>query len=240
MPEPTLLIVAAGASLLGTLSQLLTGFGFAMVVVPMLLLVASPTQAVSVSILLGTLICLTMAWRDRQHIDRAKLKELLLGSLIGLPLGAAALRLLPETVLKWVIVASVLGALMVVVANLSLRNRRSTSTAIGILSGSLLTISGVNGPPLVALLRANQYSPSVYRATIAAIFAVQNVIGVGLLMGTAQITPTVLAMFTAGLIMLPLGYWLGDRLFQRINAKQLRKGIIIMMLLCLATVLWLR
>lgn len=238
MSELPLLVVAAGASLLGTLSQLLTGFGFAMVVVPMLLLVASPAQAVSVSIMLGCVTCLIMVWRDRQHVDRNKFKELLLGSVIGLPLGAAALRLLPDHVLKWIIVGSVLGALLVVAANLSLRNRRSTSTAIGLLSGSLLTISGVNGPPLVALLRANNYSPSVYRATIAAIFSIQNVIGVGLLIGTAQVTTTVLAMFATGLAVMPAGYWLGERLFQRINAQQLRKGIILMMLICLVTVLW--
>lgn len=235
-----LLLVTAGATLLATLSQLLTGFGFALVLVPMLLLVAAPAQAVGVSILLGTVLTLVMAWRDRQHVDRPKLLELLAGSVIGLPLGAVALHTLSDTTLKWIIVASVTGALLVVLANLVLRNRRTTTTLVGIVSGGLLTASGVNGPPLVALLRANQYPPSVYRATIAAIFAVQNVLAAALLAGTGQITSTILAMVGAGLVVVPGAYWLGERLFRHIDAVRLRRGIIAMLALCLLSVLWFR
>lgn len=239
-PLLTLLAVTAVATLVATLSQLLTGFGFALVLVPALLLVTAPSQAIATSVLLGTAMTLAMTWRDWRHIDRAKLLELLAGSVIGLPLGVLALQILPDAALKWVIVVSVLGALFVVLANLSLRNRRSTTTAIGMLSGGLLTASGVNGPPLVALLRANQYPPSVYRATLAGIFSVQNTIAAALLAGTGHVTGPVLAMTAAGLVVIPAGYWLGERMFRRVNAARLRQGIIVMLLICLVSVLWLR
>lgn len=235
-----LLLITGGATALAVLSQLLTGFGFALVIVPILLLIAGPAEAVGMAVVLGLVMCAIMTWRDRQHVDRGKIAELLLGSLIGLPIGAAALAWLPDAALKWVIVASVSGALLVVVANLALRNRRSTTTAVGLLSGALLTSTGINGPPLVALLRANQYPPSRYRATLSAIFTVQNSVGAALLAGTGKLSLLFLAMLGVGLLAMPPAFWLGERLFHRIDAARLRQGIIGMLLLCLVSVLWFR
>ncbi len=232
-----LLTVAFFSATLAVVSQLLTGFGFALVLIPLLMLVTTPAQAVGTTIILGAVMCLAMVWRDHHHIDRVKLMELLVGSIVGLPLGIVVLSWLPPQWLKWLVVASVLCALLVVLVNLTIRNRRSTTTGIGLLSGILLTSTGINGPPLVALLRANNYAPSTYRATLAAIFTVQNGLGSVLLVGAGKVDTTMLAMIAAGLVAMPPAYWLGERLFHRINARQLRWGIIVMLLLCLGSVL---
>ncbi len=237
MTLTTLLLVTFLATTLAVVSQLLTGFGFALVLIPLLMLVTTPAQAVGTGIVLGAIMCIAMVWRDRQHVDRVKLMEMLVGSLIGLPIGIAILAWLPPHWLKWAVVASVLGALLVVLANLTIRNRRSTTAGIGLLSGVLLTSTGVNGPPLVALLRANNYPPSTYRATLAAIFTVQNGVGSLLLFGTGKVNATMMAMVGAGVLAMPAAYWLGERLFHRIDARQLRWGIIAMLLICLGTVL---
>lgn len=232
-----LLLITFLATTLAVVSQLLTGFGFALVLLPLLMLVISPAQAVGTTIVLGAILCIAMVWRDRHHVDRVKLMEMLVGSLVGLPLGIAIVALVPPPWLKWMVVGSVLAALLVVLVNLTIRNRRSTTAGVGLLSGVLLTSTGVNGPPLVALLRANNYPPSVYRATLAAIFTVQNGVGSLLLFGAGRVDATMMTMIGAGVLAMPAAYWLGERLFHRINAVQLRWGIIVMLVICLGTVL---
>ncbi len=233
-----LLSIAIGvfAVFLAVISQLITGFGFAMVLVPLLMLSVGAADAVVTTALLGAVLTSFQTLRDRQHIDRRRALTLLLWSLAGLPLGVLALNYLSAETLKWTVVGAVIIALLIVMTGVSLKSGRFNSALAGVSSGTLLTSTGINGPPLVALIRSSQKSVLQYRSTLAAVFCGQGWLGLAMLAGAGKVNATTLSLSGAGLLAMPLGIVVGERLFKHVDAERMRLGIIIMLMLCLAVV----
>lgn len=226
------------AVLLAVISQLLTGFGFAMVLVPLLLLLVAPADAVVTTALLGTLLTTLQTLRDRTHVDRPMARSLMAWSLIGLPLGVLAMSVLSAEALRWTVVGVVLMALVVILRNVAFSNTRANAALAGLSSGALLTSTGINGPPLVALVRSNQASMLRYRATLAAVFCGQGWLGLALFGLSGKINATSLSLSASGLVALPIGVVIGERLFKYVDAQRLRRGIVAMLLLSLAVVVF--
>ncbi len=236
MNEFTIIVIATSV-FLAVVSQLLTGFGFAMVLIPLLMLVTGPAEAVVASNVMGTVLSTYLLFHDRAYVDRHKALSLLGWSAVGLPLGVAALSWLPAPVLKWVIVCVVLGALCIVALNMALPNNRATTAVAGLLSGSLFTSTGVNGPPLVAYIRANNYSVREYRGTLTAVFCAQGWLGLAMLAVAGKIGSGALGPALIGLIIMPVGFLVGHRLFRHIDAHKLRIGISLMLVLAVVSVI---
>lgn len=229
-------VVVFAAAFVAIISQLLTGFGFALVLIPLLMLVIEPTQAVTVSIILGLVLNSTVAYRERAHIRRAQAGQLIASSVFGLPLGLGVLYLVSAPVLRIIIIAVVALALIIVALKVAIRATRFTTLACGLLSGTLLPSTGVSGPPLVVLMRAQNYTVRQYRATLAAVFTVQCLAGLLLLLADGRLQQAVFLYAGMGALMLPLGYFVGERLFRHIDAARLTRGIILMLLLCMVFV----
>ena len=98
------LLVALGASFLAVISQLLTGFGFAMVLVPLLMLRTAPAEAVVISAMIGALLTTVLVVRDRHHVHVPIARSLTMWSIAGLPVGVLILNVLPPAALKWTII----------------------------------------------------------------------------------------------------------------------------------------
>src|SRR5690625_550455 len=228
-------VVVFAAAFVAIISQLLTGFGFALVLIPLLMLVIEPTQAVTVSIILGLVLNSTVAYRECEHIRRAQAGQLIASSVFGLPLGLGVLYLVSAPALR-IIIAVVALALIIVALKVAIRATRFTTLACGLLSGTLLPSTGVSGPPLVVLMRAQNYTVRQYRATLAAVFTVQCLTGLLLLLADGRLQQAVFIYAGMGALMLPLGYFVGERLFRYIDAARLTRGIILMLLLCMVFV----
>lgn len=231
-------ISACAAVFLAVVSQLLTGFGFAMVLIPLLMLSIPPADAVVVTAVLGTILTSIQTVRDRDHIDKPMASSLLTWSLIGLPIGVLVLKLLPAEILKWVVISAVAAALVVVARGVAIERSRVSSALAGLASGALLTSTGINGPPIVALVRSLPGTVRNYRATIAAIFCVQGWLGISLFALAGQFKPQTLMLASTGLLALPAGIWVGEHLFRYVNPERLRWGIIGMLVLCLTFLMW--
>ena len=162
--------------LAGGVLQSSTGFGFAMLVSPLLLALLGPEQAVTVSSILGCLLsAVLLAGEGRRPAVAGRDAALLVAfSLPGLALGALAVRALSVQALALVMAVGVLAGLAVRV-----RARRSGARAVpawsaplaGVASGTLSTSTGISGPPLIFHLLARGLPPARMRDTLAAIFA---------------------------------------------------------------------
>lgn len=232
----TVLIIAVSV-FLAVVSQLLTGFGFAMVLIPLLMLVIGPAEAVVATNIMGSALSTYLLFHDREFVDKRKALSLLGWAILGLPLGVLAIAWLAPVILKWVIVIVVLAALLIVALNLSLPNNRWTTALVGMLSGSLFTSTGVNGPPLVAYIRANNYSVREYRGTLTAVFFVQGWVGVTMLAMAGKVGVATLIPAVIGLAMMPAGFYIGHLLFKHVDAHKLRIGISLMLVLAVVSVI---
>jgi hypothetical protein len=221
------LVAAAAILLLAATAQAVSGFGFALVAVPLLTLATDSRTAVVAVGLAGLVMSLTIAARERAHVHWRTAWLLLATAVVGLPLGLLVLRLAPERLLTALIGVSVLGCTVLVWRNVRLPDPGPTAVAaIGVLVGALSTSTGTNGPPLVAAFHAMGYEPRAFRATLAAVFGGTGVASVLGFFGAGLVTPRVAGIGLAGLPAVGLGWLLGNWLFTRIPSARFRTFVL--------------
>lgn len=214
--------VAAVVFVVAALVQAVTGFGSALAAVPGLLLVTDPARAVVAATVVSLVLTAGIAVREREHVDRRDAAVLTLTGLVGMPVGLVLLAVAAEGPLS----AGIAVAMLVMVALLvaGLRVGRRGLPVVGVVSGGLLTSTGMNGPPLVMALVDRE--PRRYRATLQAVFAGQDVVAVAAFVVLGHVDSEVLALALGGVAGLPLGWRLGDAIFHRVSPVQLRPLVI--------------
>lgn len=228
-------VCAVAIFVLAGSAQAVTGFGLALIAVPLLAIVVDPVPAIVATTMIGVVLTFVAATRESAHVDRAVASTLAWTGIVGMPIGLLVLLLLGPDQLT-VLVAVVLLVLVVALwANLRVPFTRSTLWSAGVVSGALLTSTGMNGPPLVVVLDGARMSPRRFRATLQVVFCVQDlaaVIGFAII---GHISVLTFAVTAGGLVGIPLGWWLGDRVFRSIAEDTFRR-VILIALVCTAVV----
>lgn len=215
------------AVLVAATAQYTAGFGFALLGVPLMALAIDTRDAVIIAVWLGLVTSTVQAMEGRHEIDRPVARRLILGSLIGIPIGSTVFVVVPERVLT-----AVLGVSVVVATALLARGvvivtaRRGPEWVAGIVSGALASSLSTNGPPLVAVLQARRYSIVQFRATINAVFAVANVVTLFAFAITDELR---LEQTWWSLVLLPLvgvGLVIGARLRRLIDERSARRLVL--------------
>lgn len=218
----TLTGVAALVFVVAALVQAVTGFGSALAAVPGLLLVTDPARAVVAATVVSLVLTTGVAVRERAYVDRRDSLVLTVAGVVGMPVGLVLLAVADERTLSVGIAVAIL--VLVVLLAAGLRVGRRGLPVVGLVSGGLLTSTGMNGPPLVMALVDRE--PRRYRATLQAVFAGQDVVAVAAFLVLGHVDLEVLLLSLGGVVGLPLGWRLGDALFHRVSPAQLRPLVI--------------
>lgn len=202
----------------------MTGFGFALVSVPPLLLLYDPEMVVALTIGVSLLTSAIVVLGARRDLDGRLVLSLLPGAISGLLLGAWVLNIVDPTVLK-----VIAGALVTCYSLLLLRGYQPTglrgpraASVAGAVSGLLATSTGLSGPPIVILFTARQLPRDAFRVTIAAYFVAIDAIGFTVLLAGRSIGER--EVVTSALLTPPaaLGALAGTRLVTRLTASGFR------------------
>ncbi|MCY7299367.1 MAG: sulfite exporter TauE/SafE family protein, partial [Ilumatobacteraceae bacterium] len=170
-------VVVAAAIFVAAFTQVIAGFGFGLLAMPIMTLAVPVEQAVVVSTLLGMVSTSWMGWHLRAAVDRPIAKRLTLAAFVGMPLGLWILNVVSDKTLRLTLGIAVLIATALLVRRINLAHVGPTlDVGMGFISGVLNTSLSTNGPPLVFDLQARQLQPKEFRATISAVFAVSNVV----------------------------------------------------------------
>jgi len=153
--------------------QTTTGVGFAMVAVPMLVLIdLSYAPGPSLFVMLFLSIAMVAgSWKD---VDRQGFSALFPGLFIGTLVGSRLLGMLSASAFGLVFGFMVLGALALGRMGLEPRQSPAVNASGGFVSGLMGTISGIHGPPLAVLYQRAE--PARARATIAFVFVIASVL----------------------------------------------------------------
>jgi hypothetical protein len=216
------LLAAFAITMVASAAQAITGFGFALLAVPLLALVTPIETAVVAGSLASLALTAGAAWRERHHVEWPAARVIMLAALLGMPAGAVLLDVLPGVALTAIVGFAVLVSTWLVWRRPALPAGRSTNIAVGVLVGLLTTSTGTNGPPLVAAFQSLGYPPRRFRATIAAIFTGCGIVAVALFAVAGQLTVTAWQITAAGLPGAAIGWWSGDHVFRRIDAARFR------------------
>jgi uncharacterized membrane protein YfcA len=220
---PELVFALLAVALAGGVAGL-TGFGFALVSVPLLLLVLDPAAVVALNLLLAAAtnsVVVADSWR---YVRRRAVLSLLPWAAVGLPAGVELLRVLDAEYIRLLA-----GAVVAAFALLLLRDvevpglrTRTGNAAAGLASGTLSTSTGLAGPPVVMLFAARRFAKESFRASNAAYFLAVSLAGLGLLFfrdllsGSHLYLAVLLAPAAVG------GKMLGTRLLGRVSDESFR------------------
>ena len=99
----------AGTTFAAALLQAVSGFGFAVLAVPLYLLLVAPAEAVQLAIILSTALSFAVVPGLRRIIAPALLLRLSAGSLAGLPIGLFSFRHADRLLVRFVVGATILA-----------------------------------------------------------------------------------------------------------------------------------
>ena len=158
--------------------QAVAGFGFALLAVPLMVVVIDLQSAVIISSFVGTLSNMLQSWQLRRNINRNMTRRFLLATAVGSPVGLLLFVYANQSALKIVLGLSILFGVFVLSRGLELQHVSSwLDWIMGILSGVLLMATSTNGPPLVFVLQARRIDPATFRATLNMVFLVSGTFG---------------------------------------------------------------
>lgn len=238
MPELTVIaLVAVGIFALGGIAQAVTGFGGAMVAVPLLVLIVDPVTAVVSATGVGLALS-GLGWhREREHVVVPLARRLAVSGFIGMPAGLAVLLLVQARTLGLVIGVMLGLTVLSILFKVRLPSSVGAQRGAGVISGALLTSTGLNGPPLVTAMRGTDEPPRRVRATLQAVFTLQDAVAVGIFVVAGAFQPTALVAVAAGLVGVRVGWSVGDRIFHRLSVEAFNKivlgGLGVATVLCL-------
>jgi len=170
----------------GALVQGAIGFGLNLIAAPVIA-VYQPEVLPAAAIILALPMTLGSALRERSGIDHAAVLWTTLGRLPGVAAGAWIVSRLSAETLALLIGASVILAVAMSVASLSVEINRRSQAAVGFLGGLLGTASSIGGPPM-ALLYQGEPGP-VVRATLGATFLVGSALSLAALGAAGEVIP---------------------------------------------------
>ncbi|GFN22309.1 sulfite exporter TauE/SafE family protein [Thermanaeromonas sp. C210] len=221
------IIVCLAAALQG-----ITGFGFALISVPLLFLVYDPHTAVGINIIISFFSLLVLTIRVRQAVIRPAVLNLFFGSLVGIPLGVYIF--LHFNVQELKLMTGIVTALcsLMLLRGVTIKNATGTlwERIIGSISGFLTGSIGMPGPPIILFL-SNQHLPKErFRATSAAYFTLVYPASLLLLISLGGINAHVALTALTLIPFAVLGGYLGYRLFPLIPQAQFQRGVPLLVL----------
>lgn len=163
--SPLDLAVVSLLAAVASLPQNVTGFGFALVLAPLLVLFAEPEQTVIIVNILAMLSAAAIVWRLRHAIAWRTAGVLFAASFIGMPLGLLVILVVDARVLQVLIALAVLSGTLALVRGFTVGAGSGIAAAAGVAGGFLRTATSAAGPPIIIYLQARHLPPDTFRAT---------------------------------------------------------------------------
>ena len=208
-----------------------TGFGFALVAMPILSGLTSIQTAAPLVALTTMTNNLILCIYYRQSFDRQVVTSLLLGAALGIPIGFLALDYIPAALmlitLGMIIVSYSLYSLAGPVMP-GLKSKRWAYGA-GFLSGVLLGSFNLPGPPVILYGSSQRWSQETFKGNLTSFFWVSTaivVLGHGF---QNRISEDVIRQFAMMIPSLILGLCLGVVLIKRFDPNVFRKIVTILL-----------
>jgi uncharacterized membrane protein YfcA len=228
-------VLAFLAIFFAMLVRTMTGFGSALISIPLLSLIFGAKFAIPFILTYECLIDVMILLRDR-FAARSELRRaspVLVGGLIGVLLGTEVLILSSERLLRIIIGISLIVFSLLLLWNVRLKidGGRTGSALAGLLGGFLCGSVGLPGPPMALILSSQGLAKQAFRRSIVLFLTIIDF--------TTLFYFTLVGLFTfdmllQGLRLMPaliLGFLLGDFAFAGCNEIRFRKIVMVIIIM---------
>jgi uncharacterized protein len=235
-----ILIAGIAIAFLAAACYAVTGFGFALVMTPLLAVAWDVKSAVVTSVILSTLALLPLLVEVRAHIPIERASILVLGSFVGIPLGVVVLQELDSDALQALVASTVIVTALLLYFRPIVEpgpDTRTAQLATGFVSGVVGGSTSMGGPPIVLYVLGREREIERFRATLLAFFLPGSVLQIAILAGVGRITGDVLLLVAAALPAVGVGLLSGAWLRRRVEAERFRAIVVAVLVLTSAGVL---
>lgn len=212
---PGLWFLSLGALMAGVVRGF-TGFGTAMVYLPVAAQIMGPFEALTtmmVKDLIAPLMHVPRALKDGHPKDVVRLAA---GALVTVPIGVFLLSLVEPVVFRWAVSIVALTLLILLVSGVRYRGQLTPPLVYGTggLGGLLAGSVGLPGPPVIMLYMASTLPVAAVRANLMLYLILADVILLGVLAWNGFLVAAALLLGVLMIVPYSLGNWLGAVLFR--------------------------
>lgn len=153
-----------------------SGFGAALIFMPLASSIAAPRLVAALLLVIDFVAAaplLPQAWRKA---DRRATAVIVLGALVGVPVGTYFLSVLEPVTTRWIISCFVAALLLLLLSGWRYRGKDHVWLSVGIggLSGFCSGLAQTGGPPIVGYWLGRPIAPIVARANIVLFFGASD------------------------------------------------------------------
>src|SRR3954463_7031234 len=147
--SPATLAFLAATALTAGLARGFSGFGAALIFIPLASSVIDPRIAAALLLIVDIVMAAPLFPRAWSVADRGDIGTMLLGTLIGIPAGTFVLTRTDAIAIRWMIAGLVLAMLTLLISGWRYHGRPAApvSTGVGLVAGFFSGIAQVGGPP---------------------------------------------------------------------------------------------
>lgn len=221
----TSLTVIAVTAFIAGLARGFSGFGSALIFIPLAASVVGAKVASPLLLLIDFSTTLTLIPDAARRADKRDVGIISLGALIGVPLGTMALAWADPLMVRWGIVVLIVALLGLLISGWRYPGKPTVpvTVSVGGLAGFFGGLAQLGGPPVVLYWLRDAAVAAIVRANIILYFAIADVLiiisyTIGGLWSSATLG---LAVITGPLF--GLGLWIGSKLFGKASDELFRK-----------------
>lgn len=218
---------------LAIFTQTVTGFGVALVSMPLLLLVMDIGQAAPLVALVAGVAEVLLLLYYRADLNVRAVSRLIVASLVGIPLGVVALRRVDEGM-----ITAVLGLLLIAYALYALSGLRLPQLShpgwaygFGFVAGLLGGAYNTSGPPIIVYGACRRWPPAEFKSNLQGFFVVSSFAIIAAHALGGNLTPEVWQRFFIAIPAIFLALLIGFQVDRFLNPERFRRLLLIVLLL---------
>jgi uncharacterized membrane protein YfcA len=225
------MLLVAVVIFLSAFIQSMTGFGVALVSMPIL----TDRLGIGVSAPLIALVALStkvfILARYRQNFDLRAVIPLVAAALVGIPLGMHLMESMDRDTVVALLGVVISGYALYALVNPRIPRLEHPTWAYGsgFASGILAGAYNVGGPPLIIYGTGRRWDPLAFKGNLQGCAMLNSVIVIANHARIGNYTPLVWHYFLIGIPALAVGLWLGFKLDHRVNAVRFRQMVLILL-----------
>jgi uncharacterized membrane protein YfcA len=217
---------------LAALLQTTSGFGFALLAMPLVSLVIGVKAAAPLVAVVGFTLYAINLLRYRRGFDLRTAAPLAAAAALGVPVGVWALASLDERLVK-----AVLGVVLIAYAAYALLKPQTRPLAsnlwaypAGFLAGCLGGAFNTPGPPVIVYGNLKLWPRELFRSTLQALFLVSSSLAIAAHAVAGNLTRALAETYLLLAPALLLGVWAGARVDRRLSGERFRLLVIALIL----------
>jgi uncharacterized membrane protein YfcA len=242
MPFPVETLIAV--PLIGLLAYIIlgiSGFGSALVSIPLLVHFLPLQTVVPLVVIVDFLATVSNGVRFREHIDVAELKMVIPAVIVGILSGVTLLATLPKHAALLTLAGFITGygAYRLLTRPSGKPVSRWWGIPTGLIGGLIGGLFGVGGPIYATYLAARIPDPSRMRATLSAVFSFSTGLRLTVyLVSGLLLQSEVWWAFLLLLPSMPVGLAIGHRLHAKLTREQIGRFISVLLVISGLSLLW--